>query len=68
MRDPDLEDAAVGDHDHQPFFACLEIAADLLGPPPQVMQVLLIRVVAAGLVGDGHGGMLDRPRPGVLEP
>src|SRR5215218_9777312 len=68
MRNPNLEDAAVGDHDYQPFGPRLEIPADLLGPPPQVMQVLLIRKMPVGLVGDRQGGMLDRPRPRVLEP
>src|SRR5919107_1236330 len=50
MSNPDLEDAAVGDRHDQPFLLRLEIPTDLLGPPPQVMQVLLIRVVVAGQV------------------
>jgi hypothetical protein len=66
VRYPDLEDAAVGDHDHQPFLPCLEVPPDLLGPPPQVIQVLLIRIMAVGLVGDRQGGMLDRPRTTTL--
>jgi hypothetical protein len=52
MGNPDLEDAAVGDDDDQPFLLRLEVPTDLLGPPPQVMQVLLIRIVAVRLVGD----------------
>src|SRR5215211_5988459 len=68
MGDPDLEDAAVGDHDYQPVFPRLQVPTDLLGPPPQVMEVLLIRVMAAGLVGDRQRGMLNRPRARILEP
>src|SRR5829696_7242723 len=68
MRGPDLEDAAVGDHDHQPVLLRLEIPTDLLGPSPEVVEVLLIRIMAVGLVGDRHGGMLNRPRPRILEP
>ena len=68
MGNPDLEDAAVGDHDNQLFLPRLEIPADLLGPPPQSVEVFLIRIMAVWLVGDRQGGMLDRPRARVLEP
>ena len=41
----------MGDHDNQLFLARLEIPADLLGPPPQVMEVLLIRIMPGHLPG-----------------
>jgi hypothetical protein len=68
VRQPDLVDAAVCDDNNQPFGSSLEVPAHLFCPPPQVVEVLLIGVMAVGLVGECDRRMLYLPRPRIIEP
>jgi hypothetical protein len=68
MGQPDLQDSAVGDYHNQFLCPHFQIAANLLGPPPQVVQILFVGVMPVDLVGDRQGGMLDFAGAGIIEP